>query len=126
MIHKARLEHAHRLLHGDMAITDVALHCGYTDHSAFSRQFKALTGFTAPVPPATAWPGQRPSLLTRLRHMGSSAHALVQLVFLGKMQLQMVSRLYRVRCSSCNSSGEAGTGKAAICMVRRRDWRNIS
>ena len=46
MIHKARLEHAHRLLHGDMAITDVALHCGYTDHSAFSRQFKALTGFT--------------------------------------------------------------------------------
>ena len=46
MIHKARLEHAHRLLHSDMAITDVALHCGYTDHSAFSRQFKALTGLT--------------------------------------------------------------------------------
>ena len=46
MIHKARLEHAHRLLHSDMAITDVALQCGYTDHSAFSRQFKALTGFT--------------------------------------------------------------------------------
>lgn len=46
MIHKARLEHAHRLLHGEMAITDVALQCGYTDHSAFSRQFKALTGFT--------------------------------------------------------------------------------
>ncbi|MDN0076665.1 AraC family transcriptional regulator [Crenobacter sp. SG2303] len=46
MIHKARLEHAHRLLHTDMLITDVALQCGYTDHSAFSRQFKALTGFT--------------------------------------------------------------------------------
>jgi AraC-like DNA-binding protein len=46
MIHKARLEHAHRLLHTDMAITDVALQCGYTDHSAFSRQFKALTGFS--------------------------------------------------------------------------------
>ncbi|MBV8680930.1 MAG: AraC family transcriptional regulator [Aquitalea sp.] len=46
MIHKARLEHAHRLLHTTMAITEVALQCGYTDHSAFSRQFKALTGFT--------------------------------------------------------------------------------
>lgn len=46
MIHKARLEHAHRLLHSDMLITDVAQQCGYTDHSAFSRQFKALTGFT--------------------------------------------------------------------------------
>ncbi|MCD4485577.1 AraC family transcriptional regulator [Chromobacterium vaccinii] len=46
MIHKARLEHAHRLLHEDMAITEVALRCGYADHSAFSRQFKALTGLT--------------------------------------------------------------------------------
>ncbi|WP_018150856.1 AraC family transcriptional regulator [Leeia oryzae] len=46
MILKARLEHAHRLLNTDMLITDVALQCGYTDHSAFSRQFKALTGFT--------------------------------------------------------------------------------
>ncbi|MBW7567495.1 AraC family transcriptional regulator [Chromobacterium subtsugae] len=46
MILKARLEHAHRLLHEDMAITEVALSCGYTDHSAFSRQFKALTGLT--------------------------------------------------------------------------------
>ena len=39
-------EHAHRLLHTDMPITEVALQCGYTDHSAFTRQFKALTGFT--------------------------------------------------------------------------------
>lgn len=46
MIHKARLEHAHRLLHSDLPITDVAMCCGYTDHSAFSRQFKQLTGFT--------------------------------------------------------------------------------
>ena len=46
MIHKARLEHAHQLLHTDMLITDVALQCGYTDHSAFTRQFKMLTGFT--------------------------------------------------------------------------------
>lgn len=46
MIQKVRLEHAHRLLHTDMPITEVALQCGYTDHSAFTRQFKALTGFT--------------------------------------------------------------------------------
>lgn len=46
MIHKVRLEHAHRLLHTDLPITDIALQCGYTDHSAFTRQFKTLTGFT--------------------------------------------------------------------------------
>ncbi|PWU26973.1 transcriptional regulator, AraC family [Pseudomonas delhiensis] len=46
LIHKVRLEHAHRLLHTDLPITEVALQCGYTDHSAFSRQFKQLTGFT--------------------------------------------------------------------------------
>jgi AraC-like DNA-binding protein len=44
MIHKVRLEHASRLLLGELPITDVALQCGYTDHSAFSRQFKSLTG----------------------------------------------------------------------------------
>jgi AraC-like DNA-binding protein len=46
MIQKVRLEHAHRLLLTEMPITEVALQCGYTDHSAFTRQFKALTGFT--------------------------------------------------------------------------------
>lgn len=46
MIQKVRLEHAHRLLHSDLPITEVALQCGYTDHSAFTRQFKASTGFT--------------------------------------------------------------------------------
>ncbi|WP_457361758.1 helix-turn-helix domain-containing protein [Pseudomonas sp. TE3610] len=46
MIHKARLEHAHRLLLTELPITEVAMQCGYTDHSAFSRQFKTLTGFT--------------------------------------------------------------------------------
>ena len=45
-IQKGRLEHAHRLLHTEMPITEVALQCGYTDHSAFTRQFKASTGFT--------------------------------------------------------------------------------
>ncbi|RRV10307.1 AraC family transcriptional regulator [Pseudomonas sp. v388] len=46
MIHKVRLEHAHRLLLTDLPITEIAMQCGYTDHSAFSRQFKTLTGFT--------------------------------------------------------------------------------
>ena len=46
MIHKVRLEHAHRLLLTALPITQVALQCGYTDHSAFTRQFKTLTGFT--------------------------------------------------------------------------------
>lgn len=44
MIHKARLGEASRLLREDLSITDVAMRCGYTDHSAFSRQFRALTG----------------------------------------------------------------------------------
>ena len=47
MIHKARLEEASRLLlHDDLPITEIALRCGYTDHSAFSRQFRALTGLS--------------------------------------------------------------------------------
>lgn len=46
LIHKARLDEASRLLHLDLSITDVAQRCGYTDHSAFSRQFRALTGLS--------------------------------------------------------------------------------
>ncbi|QNH79028.1 AraC family transcriptional regulator [Pseudomonas protegens] len=46
MIHKARLEQASQLLLTQEPITEVALQCGYTDHSAFSRQFKALTGLS--------------------------------------------------------------------------------
>ena len=46
MIHKVRLEHASQLLLTEEPITEVALQCGYTDHSAFSRQFKALTGLS--------------------------------------------------------------------------------
>ncbi|MHC8407615.1 PAS domain-containing protein [Pseudomonas sp. TMB3-21] len=46
MIQKIRLEHAHRLLITALPITEIALQCGYTDHSAFTRQFKDLTGFT--------------------------------------------------------------------------------
>jgi AraC-like DNA-binding protein len=46
MIHKARLGEASRLLLEDLPITEIALRCGYTDHSAFSRQFRALTGLS--------------------------------------------------------------------------------
>lgn len=46
MIVKVRLDHAHRLLQTGLSITDIALQCGYTDHSAFTRQFKSLTGLT--------------------------------------------------------------------------------
>jgi AraC-like DNA-binding protein len=46
MIHKARLGAASQLLTGELPITEIALRCGYTDHSAFSRQFKALTGLS--------------------------------------------------------------------------------
>lgn len=46
MIHKTRLEHASRLLLQNLPITEIALACGYSDHSAFTRQFRALTGLT--------------------------------------------------------------------------------
>lgn len=47
MIHKARLEEGSRLLlHTELPITEIALRCGYTDHSAFSRQFRALTSLS--------------------------------------------------------------------------------
>lgn len=46
MIQKVRLEHARGLLEVDLPIVEVAMRCGYTDHSAFSRQFKLLTGYT--------------------------------------------------------------------------------
>lgn len=46
IIHKVRLEKAIELLNGSLPITDIALQCGYTDHSAFSRQFKAMVGAT--------------------------------------------------------------------------------
>lgn len=46
MIHKARLDTATQLLDGALPITEIALRCGYADHSAFSRQFRALTGLS--------------------------------------------------------------------------------
>lgn len=46
MIHKIRLEKATELLASNTPIVEIALQCGYSDHSAFSRQFKAMTGST--------------------------------------------------------------------------------
>jgi len=46
MLLKVRLEAASALLAGDMSITDIATQCGYNDHSAFTRQFKATVGLT--------------------------------------------------------------------------------
>jgi AraC-like DNA-binding protein len=45
---QARLSAAMRLIEArpDSGIADIAYECGYTDHSAFSRQFKAHTGMT--------------------------------------------------------------------------------
>ncbi|CAM2185759.1 HTH-type transcriptional activator RhaR [Paraburkholderia sacchari] len=46
MLLKTRLDAASELLAGDLSITDVATRCGYNDHSAFTRQFKATVGLT--------------------------------------------------------------------------------
>ena len=46
LIIKTRLEAATRLLTGEHSIADIAYACGYTDHSAFSRQFKTAVGLS--------------------------------------------------------------------------------
>ncbi|MES2127287.1 MAG: AraC family transcriptional regulator [Pseudomonadota bacterium] len=46
MIIKARLDAAARLLAGKDSIASIAQACGYGDHSAFTRQFKATVGMT--------------------------------------------------------------------------------
>jgi AraC-like DNA-binding protein len=46
MIVKARIGAASRMLSGPAAIAFIAQECGYSDHSAFSRQFKATVGVT--------------------------------------------------------------------------------
>ncbi|WP_051293487.1 AraC family transcriptional regulator [Pseudoduganella violaceinigra] len=56
---QSRLEGALSLIeaHPGRSIADIARECGYTDHSAFSRQFKAMTGYT----PSQFRNGSRPS-----------------------------------------------------------------
>jgi AraC-like DNA-binding protein len=46
MLLKTRLDAASRLLASELSITDIATRCGYNDHSAFTRQFKATVGVT--------------------------------------------------------------------------------
>jgi AraC-like DNA-binding protein len=46
MLLKARLDAASAMLAGDASITTIAAQCGYNDHSAFTRQFKATVGVT--------------------------------------------------------------------------------
>lgn len=47
MIQKMRLEVAINLLtHSNTPVTQIAGQCGYSDHSAFSRQFRQLTGLS--------------------------------------------------------------------------------
>lgn len=45
-IQKVRLENAIALLKQNLSITEISILCGYSDHSAFSRQFKQLTGLS--------------------------------------------------------------------------------
>lgn len=46
-IQKVRMENAmRRLRESDMAIAQIALECGYSDQSAFTRQFRQTTGMT--------------------------------------------------------------------------------
>ncbi|MFA9215980.1 MAG: helix-turn-helix domain-containing protein [Sphingomonadaceae bacterium] len=46
MIIKTRLDAASRMLDGEGSVAEIAQACGYGDHSAFTRQFKATVGVT--------------------------------------------------------------------------------
>jgi AraC-like DNA-binding protein len=46
MLLKTRLDAASELLASESSITEIAALCGYNDHSAFTRQFKATVGLT--------------------------------------------------------------------------------
>ncbi|HET9049905.1 MAG TPA: AraC family transcriptional regulator [Chiayiivirga sp.] len=62
---KARIDQATRLLAaGDTAIAEIAQHCGFSDQSAFTRQFRHVTGLT---------PGQYRQLLRGGLSVGSGA-----------------------------------------------------
>lgn len=43
-LHAQRMEHALEKLGGGLSITRIAQECGYTDHSAFTRRFRAVVG----------------------------------------------------------------------------------
>lgn len=43
-IQKVRIEAAMAMLETGLSVTEISARCGYSDHSAFTRQFKALVG----------------------------------------------------------------------------------
>ena len=43
-IQKVRIEAAMAMLETGLSVTEISVRCGYSDHSAFTRQFKALVG----------------------------------------------------------------------------------
>ena len=43
-IQKIRIEAAMAMLETGLSVTEISARCGYSDHSAFTRQFKALVG----------------------------------------------------------------------------------
>ncbi len=45
-LHSARMEYAIQALEGRSTIAQIAMDCGYSDHSAFTRRFHAVVGFT--------------------------------------------------------------------------------
>lgn len=45
-LHSSRMEHAIQALEGRSTIAQIALDCGYSDHSAFTRRFHAVVGLT--------------------------------------------------------------------------------
>jgi PAS domain S-box-containing protein len=44
MLTKLRIESSMRLLQGDYSVADISQACGFTDQSAFARQFKSIVG----------------------------------------------------------------------------------
>lgn len=47
LITKHRMEHAeHLLLHSDQSIQEIALHCGFSDQTSFSRRFRMVHGIS--------------------------------------------------------------------------------
>jgi AraC-like DNA-binding protein len=65
LLTKTRVEAASRqLASGEGTIVDIAQACGYADHSAFTRQFRAVTGMT---PRAFRRAAQAPGSTERVR-----------------------------------------------------------
>ena len=78
LLTKTRVEAASRMLaSGNDTIADVAQSCGYSDHSAFTRQFRAVAGMTPSAfrraAAARAPAGRDPATTTGPAHLGSGS-----------------------------------------------------